>query len=98
MQLWRMHPVIQSFFTDLASVPQQLEIDDVSMDDIKIHPGWSFFNFEDCMIKITELGNNFAIAEVIQSKNSKYICCKTYCFNDLNVIKQSNQDMMSNTN
>ena len=93
-----LHPVIMSFFTDLANFLEQLDIEDVSVDDIQIHYGWSFFNFEDCMFKITEIGNVFAIAEAIQSKKCNYICRKAYCFNDLNVIKQSIKDMMYNTN
>ena len=78
------------FFSDLASIPAQLEVEATNVKDIVIHPGWIFFNFENCMFKIVELGDDFAMARAIQTMNDNYICGENYCFNDLNIIKKVN--------
>ena len=50
------------------------------------------------MFKIVELGDNFAMARAIQTRNDNYIRGENYRFSDLNIIKQSIKDMLSNTN
>ena len=86
------------FFSAIASIPAQLEVEVTNVEDIVIHPGRSFFNFENCMFKIVELGDNFAMARAIQTRNDNYIRGENYRFSDLNIIKQSIKDMLSNTN
>ena len=95
--LAHLHPLIQSFFCDLASVPAQLDIETASLENIVLHPGRSFFNYENCLFKIVELGDDFALAQAIQTKNNMYVWRETYRFNDLNIIRQSIKDMLSST-
>ena len=90
------YPIIVSFFNDLQTVPQRLEIEDASVDDIIIHPGRSFFNHDNCVFKVVEVGDEFAIAQAIQSKSVNYVRKQSYRFNNLNTIKVSIKAMLSN--
>ena len=52
-------------------------------DDIVIHLGCIFFNLYDCVFKVIELGDNFALVQTIQSKNSAYVRRQNYRFDIL---------------
>jgi hypothetical protein len=66
------------------------------VDDIIIHPGRSFFNHDNCVFKVVEVGDEFAIAQAIKSKSVNYVRNQRYRFNDLNTIKVSIKAMLSN--
>ena len=53
--------IVRSFFNNLYSVPDTLQVGEASVDDILIHLGCSLKNHNSCMFEIGEVGEGLNV-------------------------------------